>query len=240
MTITPDPTVAWQPARFRATVLDTEADGPEPEGTVQFTESDGTPIGEPVPLDATGHADFDAAAGAGTYVVKALYSGDDLHAPSQTAASQHVTRQTTTTTIVSSVNPAGVGQPFEVATLVEADAPSEGVPYRCRSVHRRRGVLGAAGRAGRGRRGRRRADGADRPAAPSSAPATPATSDYLPSEDRLTETDRRRGRGNDRRTATPAHARRAARRPGYPEADRRFTSRGDQARSPSIADASEA
>jgi hypothetical protein len=128
LSIEPDPTVAWQPATFGATVTNTEPGAPDLSGNVQFSEADGTPIGDPVPVDSTGHAELIAAAGAGTYVVRARYGGDGLHGPSAADADQQVTRGTTTTLMASSANPAIEGTPFIIGVAVEADAPSEGIP----------------------------------------------------------------------------------------------------------------
>jgi hypothetical protein len=97
-------------------------------GAVQFTENDGTPIGQPVLLDDSGHAELVAAAGAGDYVVQARYTGDSLHDPSVGEASHRVTLAGTTTEIASSAAPAAVGTPFIIGVTTSANAPSEGVP----------------------------------------------------------------------------------------------------------------
>jgi hypothetical protein len=113
---------------LRASVTNGEPDAPPLTGSVQFAEEGGTPIGDPVFLDDTGHAELVAAAGAGDYVVKARYSGDSLHDPSTGQASQRVTQAATTTEIASSAAPATAGTPFVIGVAVSAEPPSEGVP----------------------------------------------------------------------------------------------------------------
>jgi hypothetical protein len=128
LAIDPDPTVAWQPATLLATVTNTDPNAPDLTGTVQFAEAGGTPIGDPVPVDAAGPAQLDARAGAGASVVRARYSGDSLHDPSAAAVGRRVTRDTTTTSIASPADPATAGKPFVIGVAVGADAPSKGIP----------------------------------------------------------------------------------------------------------------
>jgi hypothetical protein len=106
--ITPNPSVAGQDATFSATVSAAAPGNGTPTGTVQFTESDGTPIGPPQTL-AAGRATLVASADAGSYTVRANYSGDADFIASSGSVGQTVTRANTTTAISSDTNPVSPG-----------------------------------------------------------------------------------------------------------------------------------
>jgi hypothetical protein len=120
LAITPDPTVAGQDATFTAVVRTLAPGSGNATGTVQFRESDGRPIGDPLPLTA-GKATLVASAEAGVYVVRADYSGDAELNASSISARQTVDRADTTTEIASSANPVAAGSrltfTIEVATV---------------------------------------------------------------------------------------------------------------------------
>jgi hypothetical protein len=124
----PDTPVAWQDDRLTAKVISTEPVGVIPTGTIQFSEDDGTPIGDPVALDSTGAAVIHASAGAGTYRVHAAYSGDDVFSSSEAIKDVTVSQASSVTSILTSANPANFGSPITWVLDVSAVAPSEGIP----------------------------------------------------------------------------------------------------------------
>ena len=129
VTVSPDPTVAGQPARFTSTVSAVPPGSGTPTGTVQFTESDGSPIGPPVVL-AAGKASLLVSAPAGQYTVHANYSGES--GPSGFTASsgsvgQTVNKADTATTISSDTNPV-VGGDDVTFTMFVTTGPPGAVP----------------------------------------------------------------------------------------------------------------
>jgi hypothetical protein len=105
LTITPDPSVAGQETMFTATVT---AGSGTPTGTVQFTESDDTPIGDPQPL-IDGRADLLVWGYAGHYTVRARFSGDSTFSSSIGSVEQTINRADTMTLIFSDPNPVQAG-----------------------------------------------------------------------------------------------------------------------------------
>jgi hypothetical protein len=127
LTGVPEPAVAGQPVTFTATV--TGAGGRKASGTVQFTDEGTGPIGPPVALDAQGVARVTGSAGAGSYRVRADYSGDGtLEASSATVAST-VQKAATTTTLTSSANPAAPGAQIVFTAVVEIVPPGNVAPF---------------------------------------------------------------------------------------------------------------
>jgi hypothetical protein len=121
--------VFGQPVTFTATVGPVSQGSGTPSGTVQFT-IDGANFGSPVSL-LNGSA-TSAAIGSliiGGHSVGALYSGDTnfsvSNAPSIT---QSVAQASTTTSLVSSVNPVVFGQGVTFTATVAAVAPGAGIP----------------------------------------------------------------------------------------------------------------
>ncbi|MBO9532419.1 MAG: Ig-like domain repeat protein [Solirubrobacteraceae bacterium] len=127
LVIEPDQSVAGQDVEFTATVSAAAPATGTPTGTVQFTESDGTPIGEPEPL-AGGKATIVASAGAGTYTVRAHYGGDDHFRASEDSAVQTVQRAATKTTVTSSKNPSPAGDEVTFTATVETLSPGLATP----------------------------------------------------------------------------------------------------------------
>ena len=107
LTVVPEPAVAGQSVAFTATV--TGAGGGRPTGTVQFIDEGSGAIGPPVALDAQGVARISGSAGAGTYRVRADYSGDGTFSASSATVTSTIQRAATTTTLTSSANPAALG-----------------------------------------------------------------------------------------------------------------------------------
>ena len=126
LTVAPDPTVAGQDATFTATVSAVGPASEEPSGTVQFSESDGTPIGAPVSLVGR-EATLVASAGAGRHTVHAGYSGDSVFSASSGSIEQTVNAADTTTTISSDVNPVTAGGEVTFRLTVTTTPPG-GVP----------------------------------------------------------------------------------------------------------------
>ena len=124
--LSPGRAVAGQPVTFTATVTARSPGAGTPTGTVQFTEADGTPIGQPQPLSA-GRATLIASAGAGAYTIRANYSGDAGFSASSTSVDQVVARADTTTTIASDANPVAPGGEVTFTVVVKTTPPG-GVP----------------------------------------------------------------------------------------------------------------
>jgi hypothetical protein len=84
--------VQGDPVTFSATVSGTNPFPGTPTGTVQFT-ADGSPLGSPVALDASGTATLTTSSLAvGTHHVSAVYSGDGDYAPATGNTVQHVVK----------------------------------------------------------------------------------------------------------------------------------------------------
>jgi Big-like domain-containing protein len=129
LVVTPTSPVAWQDGTLTATVASAEAGAPPPTGNVQFAQEDGTPIGDPAPVDpATGTAVTHATGGVGTYLVRALYQGDDLYDPSEGDTNVTVVQASSVTTLQSSANPAAFGDAIIWLIDVSAVAPSLSIP----------------------------------------------------------------------------------------------------------------
>ena len=120
--------VAWEVNTLTAHVAASEPGAPIPTGTVEFVEEDGTPIGDPEPLDFSGTAALVATAGTGSYTVRALYSGDALYAPSEGDADLDVARAASVTSVESSANPATAATSISWLVDVSANPPSRGIP----------------------------------------------------------------------------------------------------------------
>lgn len=103
----PNPSLVGQDVTFTATVSPLLATG-TPSGTVDFTVNGVTTA---VALDALGVATYTMAAlPAGVHTITAGYRGDAVFLPSTGSATQTVNKADTTTVVVSSLNPATVGQ----------------------------------------------------------------------------------------------------------------------------------
>jgi hypothetical protein len=125
--VSPDPTVAGQDAMLSATVSAAAPGGGTPTGTVQFTESDGTPIGSPQTL-VNGEASLAASASAGTYTVRANYSGSEQFFASSGSIGQTVGRAGTTTSVSSDRNPVVAGGEVTFTVSVTTVAPGRVQP----------------------------------------------------------------------------------------------------------------
>ena len=123
VTAAPDPSVAGQDVELTATVTAVAAGFDAPTGSVQFTEDDGSPIGDPEPVGADGRASLIAAAGAGSYRLHARYSGDATYTTGEAIVAQTVTRAATKTTLASTPNPVPTGGTLLLDVTVDVLAP---------------------------------------------------------------------------------------------------------------------
>jgi hypothetical protein len=127
LTVVPEPAVAGQPVTLTATV--SGAGGARPTGTIQFRDEVFGPIGAPVALDGQGVAQIMASAGAGTYHVRAEYSGDGTFDTSFGTATSTFQRAATTTTLTSSANPASPGAQIVFKVVVGIVPPGDVAPF---------------------------------------------------------------------------------------------------------------
>ena len=120
-----NPSASGQSVTVTATVAGT---GGTPTGTVTFTV-DGVNVSTPVSL-SSGVATYAANLSVGTHIVTAAYSGDAAFAASASAAlTQMVNKITTTTVLISSLNPATIGQPVRLAATVTGGGPTGTVTF---------------------------------------------------------------------------------------------------------------
>jgi hypothetical protein len=126
VTSSQNPSVFGQSVTFTATVLGT---GGTPTGTVTFNDG-ATTLG--TGMLSGGHASFTTSALAvgSNHAIAANYSGDtNFNASSGVLNSnQVVNKASTTTTVTSSANPSGVGQPVTFTATVSVNSPGSGSP----------------------------------------------------------------------------------------------------------------
>jgi FKBP-type peptidyl-prolyl cis-trans isomerase 2 len=122
-----NPSVFGQSVTFTATVSATSPGGGTPTGTVTF-EDNGTSIG--TATLSGGSASFSTSTlSVGTHPITAVFSGDTNFATSTSSAvSQTVSTASTTTTVVSSLNPSVSGQSVTFTATVSATSPGAGTP----------------------------------------------------------------------------------------------------------------
>ncbi len=113
-----NPSVFGQSVTFTASV---SSSGPTPSGTVQF-RAGATVLG--TGTLAGGTTSFTTSAlNAGTYLMKAIYSGDGSSAASTSpVVNQKVTKAATSVSLVSSQNPSAVGQTVTFTATVSSSA----------------------------------------------------------------------------------------------------------------------
>jgi YVTN family beta-propeller protein len=123
----PSPSVFGQSVTFTALV--TSNDMTIPTGTVQFVV-DGKPYGSPIVLNENGIAHLiTSTLPVGTHTVVAVYSGDSMHLSSTSPPLNYtVNKDTTTTTLTSSLNPAPLGQPVSFSAIPVANLSGSGIP----------------------------------------------------------------------------------------------------------------
>lgn len=136
ITTNPQQSVWGQPVSFTATVTANAPGAGTPTGSVEFT-IDGTDVGTPVNLNASGTATISGISNLapGSYAISGVYSnsdGDFAGSGNQDSSLQSATltvnQDPTTTTVASSVNPTVFGQSTTFTATVSANAPGAGTP----------------------------------------------------------------------------------------------------------------
>jgi hypothetical protein len=113
---------------FSATVTDAAEPSLVPSGSVRFA-SDGAPVGDPVPLDATGKATFTTSSLApGQHHVVADFIGDPGFRDSSGRLDQSIGRAPTTTMLTSAPNPTVAGEDVTFVATVAPTPPVAGAP----------------------------------------------------------------------------------------------------------------
>jgi hypothetical protein len=123
-----NPSRFGQPVTFTATVKAVAPGSGVPTGTVTFY--DGSTILGTDPIYGSGQATISIATlSVGSHTITASYSGDSNFTASTTPAlTQTVNQAATKTTVVSSANPSGTGQPVTFTATVATLAPGIGIP----------------------------------------------------------------------------------------------------------------
>ena len=120
-----NPSAFGQPVTITATVTPNAPGSGFPGGTVTLF-LDGVPQA-PAPV-VGGTATFTLGLSAGLHSITAAYSGDTSFNASSATLTQTVNQDSTTTTLVSSVNPSAFGQPVTFTGTVTPNAPGSGFP----------------------------------------------------------------------------------------------------------------
>ena len=128
VTSSANPSVSGQPIIFTATVKAVAPGSGVPTGTVTFYDGS-TSLGT-AQLYGSGHATISISTlVVGSHMITASYVGDgNFTASASTALTQTVNQDATKTTVVSSANPSGSGQPVTFTATVKAVAPGIGTP----------------------------------------------------------------------------------------------------------------
>jgi len=118
-----NPSVGGQSVTFTARVV------PAAVGNVQFV-LDGSPLGAPVVVDATGRARTTTAVlSVGSHTVSATYLGTADRLPSSSAPlTQTVAKAASSTTVATSGSPVRIGTPVVFTATVRTLAPGTGIP----------------------------------------------------------------------------------------------------------------
>ncbi|MFG3552630.1 Ig-like domain repeat protein, partial [Streptomyces sp. NPDC047725] len=126
----PDPSTAWQPTAFTATVAPVTAGAGTPTGTVTFDFGDGTPTVQASVADGIAAVSHSYTSATGSpYPVIAVYTSDDAAFSSSTGYDlQTVNRAATSTTLSSSPEPSVTGQPVTFTATVTPDTAGADMP----------------------------------------------------------------------------------------------------------------
>ena len=124
-----NPSVFGQAVTFTALVTAMPPGAGTPTGTVQFSV-DGVNLGGPATLSfGVATSPTTSSLTVGTHTVTASYSGDgNFTGSASPSMTQFVNKDATTTTIVSSANPALFGQSVTFTATVSANSPGSGTP----------------------------------------------------------------------------------------------------------------
>jgi ELWxxDGT repeat protein len=150
LTAFPAPAVFGQVVSFTVAVSDLLGNV-TPTGTVTFTDGSAT-IGT-VPLNLGRGTSTTASLSRGNHAISANYSGDgNFLTSAYMNFGENVLKDTTTTTVTASANPAVVGHPVTFTATAQANAPGSGTPtgtvtFRDITTVLGTGTLNAAGRA---------------------------------------------------------------------------------------------
>ena len=85
----------------------------------------GSPIGGAEPLDSAGKAVIEASAGAGSYLVHAVYFGDDHFEPGEGTVGQTVNKADTLATLTAPKTQLAPGESVEITALVAVKPPGD-------------------------------------------------------------------------------------------------------------------
>ena len=125
---TPDPSVVGQDYSVAVSVAAVAPGAGVPSGTVTVTDSDGNTCTVTLDLAGNGACDLPSDS-AGTKTLDAHYNGNASFIVSDaTSASHAVGSVSTTTSVISSVNPSVSGESVTFTATVSADAPSTATP----------------------------------------------------------------------------------------------------------------
>ena len=121
--------VYGQPVTFTVTVVAVAPGSGVPTSTVQFMDG-ASPLGSPVPLNASGQAVYVSSTLAlGSHPIKAVYGGDtNFIASTSNTVVEVVNQASTSAAVSSSANPSVYGQSVTFLATVTPVAPSTGTP----------------------------------------------------------------------------------------------------------------
>ncbi|WP_340384423.1 Ig-like domain repeat protein [Streptomyces sp. SS7] len=126
----PDPSTAWQPVTFTATVAPVTAGAGTPTGIVTFDFGDGTPTGQAPVADGIAAVSHTYTSATGSpYPVIAVYASDTATLSSSAGHDLHtVNRAPTTTALSSSPEPSVTGRPVTFTATVTPDTAGADLP----------------------------------------------------------------------------------------------------------------
>lgn len=122
------PSVFGQLVTFTATISAVNPNAGVAVGTVTFTEG-ATVLASGIPVDGTGHASFSTATlSVASHTITATFTGTGGWLNSANSTTQVVTKASSTTTLISSLNPAGVNKSVIFAVMVTDNSGGSTTP----------------------------------------------------------------------------------------------------------------
>ena len=118
-----NPVIVGHPVTFTATVT-----GSSPTGTIKFMDG-GASLGSPVTLAAGVATLTTSTLAPGTHFITAVYSGDSANPTSTSGVLSEAILAPTTTIVISSLNPATVGQYVTFTATVTGSSPTGKVQF---------------------------------------------------------------------------------------------------------------